>query len=370
MRTGAENTAAYLDLLQGKRVGVMANHTSRIDNTHLVDSLVSLGIDIRVIFAPEHGFRGTADAGAPVDNAVDPATGIPVYSVYGGTYAPADSLMRRIDVAVFDIQDVGLRFYTYLSSMYYYMEACARHGVPLVVLDRPNPNGHIVSGPVLDMQYKSFVGIVPVPVVHGMTLGELAEMINQKGWLPEGLHTALTVIPCLGYTHHTKYTLPVKPSPNLPDNRAIYLYPSLCPFEATVVSVGRGTDFPFKVFGHPQWQGGTFTFTPVSVPGAQHPPQQDKLCHGVDLRTAPSDETIWNEGFTLKYIIEAYRNLNRDGTMGDHFFLSSGFERLVEVSYARPMISEGKSAEDIAALWQNELEAFKKERARFLIYPE
>lgn len=370
LRTGAENTTAYLNLLDGKRVGVLANQSSTIDGAHLVDSLVSLGVDIQMIFAPEHGFRGDADAGAKITNDLDPATGIPIISVYGNARRPSDSLMQQLDVAVFDLQDVGLRFYTYLSSMYYYMEACARNNVPLIVLDRPNPNGHIVSGPVLDMQYQSFVGIVPVPVVHGMTLGELACMINQKRWLPDSLQVSLTVVPCLNYTHHTEYILPIKPSPNLPDNRSIYLYPSLCPFEATVMSLGRGTAYPFQVYGHPQMQGCSFSFTPVPTPGAQHPPQQDKLCYGVDLRTSPPNEVIWEEGFTLKYVIDAYTNLHNSCGMEDDFFLSSFFERLVGASYVRPMILEGKTAEEIAAFWYDELEAFKKERIHYLIYPE
>ncbi|HKM30748.1 MAG TPA: exo-beta-N-acetylmuramidase NamZ domain-containing protein, partial [Bacteroidales bacterium] len=251
IRTGAQNTDAYLSLLEGKKVGILTNHTALIDNTHLVDSLSALGVDIQMIFAPEHGFRGDADAGALLDNYHDAKTGIRVVSVYGSSFIPADSLMQQLDVALYDIQDVGLRFYTYLSSMYNLMEACARNGVPLIIMDRPNPNGHLVSGPVLDMKYKSFVGIVPIPVVHGMTLGEMAGIINGECWLPDSLHVDLTVIPCQNYTHSTHYELPIKPSPNLPNNRSIYLYPSLCLFEATRVSLGRGTDFPFQVYGHP-----------------------------------------------------------------------------------------------------------------------
>ncbi|HPV87782.1 MAG TPA: DUF1343 domain-containing protein, partial [Bacteroidales bacterium] len=259
LRTGAENTDTYLSLLEGKRVGMLTNHTALIDETHLVDSLISLGVDIRMIFAPEHGFRGNEDAGTRIDHHTDGATGVPIVSVYGAGFIPADSLMQQLDIAIFDIQDVGLRFYTYLSSMYYFMVACARNDVPLIVLDRPNPNGHIVSGPVLDMQYRSFVGIIPIPVVHGMTLGELACMINGELWLPDSLQVSLTVVPCLNYTHSTHYELPVKPSPNLPNNRSIYLYPSLCLFEGTRVSLGRGTEFPFQVYGHPKMSGYDFS---------------------------------------------------------------------------------------------------------------
>jgi len=369
LRTGAENTNAYLALLEGKRVGILTNHTALIEGTHLVDSLLSLGVDIRMIFAPEHGFRGDEDAGTRLDHQTDPKTGIPIISVYGSVFIPADSLMRQIDVAVYDIQDVGLRFYTYLSSMYYFKEACARNNVPLLVFDRPNPNGHIVSGPVLDMQFRSFVGIIPIPVVHGMTLGELACMINGEFWLKDSLQTSLTVIPCLNYTHHTLYQLPVKPSPNLPNNRSIYLYPSICLFEATPVSLGRGTDFPFQVYGHPQMAGYDFSFTPQSVPGARNPIQKDVLCYGVDLRTAPPDEVIWSNGFDLQYVIDAYRNLNENAGIGEKFF-TSYFEKLVGVDYVRPMILQGKDADEIAMLWYDQLEEFKIKRSQYLIYPQ
>lgn len=369
--TGAANTQAYLPLLEGKRVGILTNHTALIGTTHLVDSLLHLGVNVTLIFAPEHGFRGKADAGDAIGNDVDPQTGIPIISVYGGkNYRPADSLMQQLDVAVFDIQDVGLRFYTYLSSLYYFMEACARNQVPLIVLDRPNPNGHIVSGPILDTTFRSFVGIVPVPVVHGMTLGEMAGMINQKHWLPKAQEVQLTVAPCLNYTHHSHYTLPVKPSPNLPNNRAIYLYPSLCPFEATVISLGRGTDFPFQVYGHPNMDTSDFTFTPQPVDGAMNPPQKGNLCYGVDLRTQPTNEDVWEEGFSLQYVIDAYTQWHRNTGLDKAFFLSNFFEKLVGVSYIRPMILEGKTASEIAACWQDELEAFKLERKQYLIYPE
>jgi uncharacterized protein YbbC (DUF1343 family) len=369
LRTGAENTDAYLSLLQGKRVGVLTNHTALMDGTHLIDSLLCLGMDIRMIFAPEHGFRGNEDAGAQIDHQTDPQTGIPIISVYGRNAVPADSLMQQIDIAIFDIQDVGLRFYTYLSSLYYLMEACAANNVPLLVLDRPNPNGHIVSGPVLDMQYRSFVGVIPIPVVHGMTLGELACMINGEFWLKDSLQAPLTIIPCLNYTHQTLYELPVKPSPNLPNNRSIYLYPSICLFEATPVSLGRGTDFPFQVYGHPKMAGYDFSFTPQSVPGARNPIQKGVLCYGVDLRTSPPDEVIRANGFYLQYVIEAYRNLNENAGIGDEFF-SSYFEKLVGVDYVRPMILQGKNADEIAALWYDQLEEFKIKRNHYLIYPQ
>ena len=369
LRTGAENTTAYLSLLEGKKVGILTNHTATIGDIHLVDHLVSHGIDVRMIFGPEHGFRGDADAGRRFDHHVDEATGIPVVSVYGKTLIPADEYMQELDIAVFDIQDVGLRFYTYLSSMYYLMEACARNDVPLIILDRPNPNGHIVSGPVLDSEkYTSFVGIAPIPVVHGMTLGEMAGMINGEHWLPDNLQADITVIPCTGYTHSTEYILPLKPSPNLPNNRSIYLYPSICLFEGTRASLGRGTEFPFQVYGHPLMVGYDFTFTPVPVPGAMRPILKDQLCFGVDLRTEPSDEYVRARGFDLSYIVDAYTNLKEHAGMDDAFF-TAYFDKLVGVDYVRPMIQEGVPIEEIEALWQEDLEAFKKQREPYLLYP-
>ena len=289
IETGAEQTGRYLPLLEGRRVGIMTNHTGTVGRTHLVDTLRSLGVDIRVVFAPEHGFRGQADAGESVASYRDRKTGIDVVSVYGSTKRPPDSIMQRLDVLLFDIQDVGLRYYTYLSSMHYLMEACAANGKRLIVLDRPNPNGFYVDGPVLEAKHRSFVGMHPIPVVHGMTLGELARMIDGEGWLRDGLRCKLTVIPCRGYTHRSRYRLPTAPSPNLPNMRAVYLYPSLCFFEGTPISLGRGTDFPFQAYGHPELQG-DFSFTPRSNAGAKNPPLKDKLCHGVDLRASPSDE--------------------------------------------------------------------------------
>jgi uncharacterized protein YbbC (DUF1343 family) len=282
---------------------------------------------------------------------------------------PTDSMMQQLDVMIYDIQDVGLRFYTYMTSMYYLMEACARNQVPLILLDRPNPNGHYVDGPLLDIEnHRSFVGIIPIPVVHGMTLGELAGMINGEQWLLDGLQCDVTVIKCKNYTHQTLYSLPIPPSPNLPNDRSIYLYPSLCPFEGSVVSLGRGTDWPFQIYGHSEMTGYEFSFTPVSVPAATNPPQKDKLCFGVNLQTEPSDEEIFADGFTLKYIIDAYQNLNQNTQIGERFFRSS-FERLVGVSYARTMILEGKSADEIKELWKEDVEQFTKDRAPYLLYP-
>ncbi len=364
IETGAEQTGRYLPLLEGRRVGIMTNHTGTVGRTHLVDTLRSLGVDIRVVFAPEHGFRGQADAGESVASYRDRKTGIDVVSVYGSTKRPPDSVMQRLDVLLFDIQDVGLRYYTYLSSMHYLMEACAANGKRLIVLDRPNPNGFYVDGPVLEAKHRSFVGMHPIPVVHGMTLGELARMIDGEGWLRDGLRCKLTVIPCRGYTHRSRYRLPTAPSPNLPNMRAVYLYPSLCFFEGTPVSLGRGTDFPFQAYGHPELQG-DFSFTPRSNAGAKNPPLKDRLCHGVDLRTAPSDERIWERGVDLGYVIDCYRQLN----LGEKFFTPM-FDRLTGTDYVRQMILQGAGADRIKARWADDVERFKQTRKPYLLYEE
>lgn len=364
IETGAEQTGRYLPLLEGRRVGIMTNHTGTVGRTHLVDTLRSLGVDIRVVFAPEHGFRGQADAGESVASYRDRKTGIDVVSVYGSTKRPPDSIMQRLDVLLFDIQDVGMRYYTYLSSMHYLMEACAANGKRLIVLDRPNPNGFYVDGPVLEAKHRSFVGMHPIPVVHGMTLGELARMIDGEGWLRDGLRCKLTVIPCRGYTHRSRYLLPTAPSPNLPNMRAVYLYPSLCFFEGTPISLGRGTDFPFQAYGHPELQG-DFSFTPRSNAGAKNPPLKDKLCHGVDLRTSPSDERIWERGVDLGYVIDCYRQLN----LGEKFFTPM-FDRLTGTDYVRQMILQGAGADRIKARWADDVERFKQTRKPYLLYEE
>ena len=364
IETGAEQTGRYLPLLEGRRVGIMTNHTGTVGRTHLVDTLRSLGVDIRVVFAPEHGFRGQADAGESVASYRDRKTGINVVSVYGSTKRPPDSIMQRLDVLLFDIQDVGLRYYTYLSSMHYLMEACAANGKQLIVLDRPNPNGFYVDGPVLEAKHRSFVGMHPIPVVHGMTLGELARMIDGEGWLRDGLRCKLTVIPCRGYTHRSRYRLPTAPSPNLPNMRAVYLYPSLCFFEGTPVSLGRGTDFPFQAYGHPELQG-DFSFPPRSNAGAKNPPLKDKLCHGVDLRTSPSDERIWEREVDLGYVIDCYRQLN----LGEKFFTPM-FDRLTGTDYVRQMILQGAGADRIKASWADDVERFKQTRKPYLLYEE
>ena len=318
IKVGAEITEKYLPLIEGKRVAVMANQTSMMGDIHLVDYLHNNKYNVVGIFSPEHGFRGTADAGEHVASSVDQKTGIPIWSLYGaGSSKPSAEKMKEFDVLLFDLQDVGLRFYTYYASMARLMDACAEHDKEMIVLDRPNPNGFYVDGPILDMKHKSGVGWLPIPVVHGMTLGELALMINGEKWLPNERVCKLTVVPCENYTHQTRYELPIAPSPNLPNIHSIYLYPSTCLFEGTVVSLGRGTSFPFEAKGHPDYTGSDFSFTPRSVPGAKNPPLLNEKCYGVDLRNL-SDEYIWENGFDLSYVIDAYNNLK----IGDKFFTS------------------------------------------------
>ncbi|MCM1066181.1 MAG: DUF1343 domain-containing protein [Muribaculaceae bacterium] len=363
---GAARTDAYLPLLKGKRVALFSNHTGMVGDRHTLDVMLDNGIDVVTLFSPEHGFRGTADAGEHVASGTDPVTGIPIASLYGGkgTRMPSKEVMDGIDVIVTDIQDVGLRYYTYYCTMVDLMNAAKAYGKDFVVLDRPNPNGMTVDGPILDMKYSSGVGRLPIPVVHGMTLGELAQMANGEGWLKDGSKVNLTVVPCLGYTHSTRYRLPVAPSPNLRTMQAVYLYPSICYFEATPVSLGRGTDFPFEVYGHPGMKGRSFDFTPRSVPGAKNPPQLGKLCHGVDLRQVPEDELI-AQGINLEYLIDAYRDLG----MGDKFFRSF-FELLIGRGDIRSMIEQGRSAAEIKATWAPDVAKFKAQRRPYLLYAE
>lgn len=324
------------------------------------------GVNVTTLFSPEHGFRGTADAGEHVNSSVDAATGIPIASLYDGKRrGPAPEVIDSIDIIVCDIQDVGLRYYTYYCTMLELMNSASQHGKEFLVLDRPNPNGMYVDGPILDMKYSSGVGRLPIPIVHGMTLGELAKMIVGEGWLKDnekGL--TLHVVPCLNYTHATRYELPVAPSPNLRTMHSIYLYPATCYFEGTPVSLGRGTDAPFEIYGHPDYKGSDFSFTPRSVPGAKNPPLKDQLCYGVDLRGL-SDEDIIAKGVDLSYVIDAY---NRTG-LGDKFF-TKFFELLVGRGDIRGMIMEGRSADEIKATWADDVKSFRKQRAPYLLYAE
>lgn len=364
------DTAAYFPLLKGQRVAVLANRTSVASwgegqrPIHLVDLLHDRGMDLRAIFSPEHGFRGDADAGEKVRNSVDERTGVPIRSLYNGhTLRPSDEVMGSFDVLVVDMQDVGLRFYTYYISMLRMMEAAADFHKQVIVLDRPNPNGGHIAGPRLDMRFKSGVGAIPVPVLHGLTMGEIALMARGEGWVAR---CDLRVIPCRNYDHSREYILPIAPSPNLPTQRSIYLYASLCLFEGTPVSVGRGTRTPFEVFGHPNLfaRGDSpFEFTPRPMPGAKHPPLEGRLCRGRNLATMPLEEAR-QMGFTLRYVIECYRGLQ----LGERFFTPM-FEKLVGVDYVRKMIMAGCSEEEIAARWQQELEEYRTLRQKYLLYP-
>ncbi len=365
---GAERTSEYLKLLKGKRIALLSNQTGVVGakhDKHTLDLMLEKGLNVTTIFSPEHGFRGKADAGEHVSSSVDEKTGIPIASLYEGkSRMPSKETMDRFDVIVTDIQDVGLRFYTYYITMVNMMDAAAAYDKEFVVFDRPNPNGMTVDGPILDMNLKSGVGWLPITTVHGMTMGEIALMTNGEGWLNGGKKVKLTVIPCKNYTHKTRYQLPVAPSPNLPNMLSIYLYPSTCYFEGTPVSLGRGTDWPFQVYGHPDMKGYNFSFTPKSRPGAKTPPQMDKLCHGVDLHNLRAEDVI-AQGMNLEYVIDAYRNLN----IGDKFF-TSFFDKLAGRTYIREMIQAGKSASEIRAMWQDDVTKFKKQRRPYLLYPE
>lgn len=360
---GATDTSAYLVELRGRRVAVLANHTAMYSDTeHIVDMMYRSGINIVGIFAPEHGFRGGVEAGLKVQNSVDEKTGIPILSLYNGnTQRPSDDVMRSFDVLVVDMQDVGLRFYTYYISMIRMIDACADFGRKVIVLDRPNPNGHYVDGPILDMKYKSGVGWLPIPVVHGLTMGEIATMAIGEGWAKPA---ELMVVRCRNYDHSTHYVLPIAPSPNLPTQHSIYLYPSTCLFEGTVVSMGRGTESPFEIYGHPKMQGRKFSFTPMPNAGSKTPPHNGKLCYGEDLRGVPN-EYIWQQGLDLSYVIDAYNDL----AMGDSFFTPM-FEKLIGVGYVRQMIKAGHSAEDIEQMWAEELEDYRTMRRKYLLYKE
>lgn len=363
---GGERLQVYLPMLEHKQVGLIANHTSLVGETHLVDTLLSLGVNLKKMFAPEHGFRGTADAGEHLGNYTDEETGLPVVSLYGANRKPRPSDLEGLDILVFDIQDVGVRFYTYLSTMHYAMEAAAEQGIEFMVLDRPNPNGYYVDGPVLDMSHKSFVGMHPIPLVHGMTLGELAQMINEQGWLDGGVTCDLTVIPCDNYTHKTLYRLPVKPSPNLPNMLSVYLYPSLGLFEGTLMNVGRGTEFPFQLFGHPDMKSAVFSYTPVSIEGmAKNPKHQDQLCRGVDLMDFEERFVLDRREIILEWLLFAYRNMDNK----EHFFIPF-FSKLIGNDQIADMIRKGAGIDAIRRTWQNDVAEFKKLRKKYLLYQD
>jgi len=366
---GIYDTKSYIKLLDGKRIGIVGNQTSIINNTHLVDTLISLDQNIIKVFCPEHGFRGKADAGANVDNSIDSKTGLPIISLYGKNKKPYDEQVSDIDILIFDLQDVGVRFYTYISTLHYVMESCAENDIPLIILDRPNPNAHFVDGAVLDTaNYRSFIGMHPVPVAYGLTIGEYGNMINGEKWLANKIQCDLTVIACQNYDHNRKYSLPVKPSPNLPNNRSIQLYPTLCFFESTNLSIGRGTDKQFQIIGHPNFNKITeaeFTFTPSPNEGASNPKLKYELCYGFDLS---QDNSIfkWDNNVLNIELIKKVYELFPDK---ENFFkISNSIELLSGYKEFRIQIENGVSAEDIRASWEPALSDFKKTRKKYLIY--
>ncbi len=351
----------YLPFIKGKRLGLVANQTSIIGNTHLVDTLLSLGIDVQKIYTPEHGFRGNADAGAKVSSGRDEKTGLPIVSLYGKNKKPTPEMLQGIDIILFDLQDVGVRFYTYISTMSYVMEAAAESHIPVIVLDRPNPNGFYVDGPVLRPESRSFVGLHQVPVVYGMTIGEYAMMVNGEGWLKNGVTCDLTVIPMKRYDRSAIYELPVSPSPNLPNWESVYLYPTLCFFEGSIVSIGRGTEAPFQIYGHPGMRG-SYTFTSRSTLGASKPLLEDQRCRGENLVEFAHDYAHNESQLHLEWIIEAYQQLKDKSFFKDYFRLLAGDNQL------QRDIENGKSADEIRASWNGGLEAFKTVRVKYLMY--
>lgn len=360
---GADRFDAYAQYLQGKNVAVVANQTSFVEsaNLHLVDFLISKDVALKKAFAPEHGFRGTADAGEHVKDGVDSKTGVPLISLYGKNRKPTQEQLKGIDIVIFDIQDVGARFYTYISTLHYVMEACAEAKIPVMVLDRPNPNGHYIDGPILEMANKSFIGMHPIPAVHGMTIGEYAQMINGEGWLENKMQCELTVIEMEHYDHQKEYSLPIKPSPNLPNDKSINLYPSTCYFEGTILNEGRGTDMQFQVFGAPSLPVDkyTFSYTPRSNEGAKDPKFKDQLCHGMDLRDTPKLDSL-----NLEWLIDAYHAYEKKGN-----FFTSSFRLLAGTKKLQEQIESGMTFEAIRDTWQNGLNQFKETRKKYLIYP-
>lgn len=363
---GAARTGKYLPLLKNKTVAVVANQTSLVGKTHLVDSLAAHGIKIKCVFAPEHGFRGEAGAGEEIRDGKDLKTGIAIVSLYGNKKKPSSDDLRGVEYVVFDIQDVGARFYTYISSLQYVMEACAENKIPVLILDRPNPNGYYVDGPVLEKKFTSFVGMNPVPVVHGLTIGEYAQMLLGQRWLKDSLLCDLKVITCDGYDHSSFYSLPVKPSPNLPNMSSVYLYPSLCLFEGTSVSVGRGTPFPFQVIGYPGFEEGDFSFIPESIEGvANNPPHQDQLCHGFDLRDF-GNEYIKNYRGLYLFWLKSFYDSSKDK---EHFF-NDFFNKLAGTDKLMQQIKDGMTEEQIKDTWQSDLKKYKVMRKKYLLYED
>jgi uncharacterized protein YbbC (DUF1343 family) len=365
VKTGCEQTVLYLPLLKGKSVAIVANSTSVIGSTHLVDSLVISGVKFTRIFSPEHGFRSNADAGVAIDDALDSKTGIPITSLYGSKTKPTTEDLKGIDIVVYDIQDVGVRFYTYISTLLYVMEACAANNIPVLILDRPDPLGYYIDGPILTPAFKSFVGLHPIPVVYAMTVGELAQMINGEGWLLHDLKCDLHVIACKNYDHSDYYNLPVDPSPNLNSMEAVYLYPSLCFFEGTIMSLGRGTAFPFRVVGHPDYPVKSFSFTPHATIANSSPKFKDITCYGINLQSMNIVDLRQMHGLNLKWLIDVYKTMDR----GDAFF-TDYIDKLAGTGDLRKQILAGLTEVQIRQSWQADLEKFRVLRKKYLLYDD
>lgn len=365
IKMGADQTSEYIPLLKNRSVAIVANQSSNINQTHLVDSLLKLGVNIKKVFCPEHGFRGLVDAGEKVKTEKDPKTGLAVISLYGKNKKPNPEQLKDVDIVIFDIQDVGVRFYTYLSTLHYVMEACAENHKQLIVLDRPNPNGYYIDGPIMEDAFKSFLGLHPVPIVYGMTIGEYAQMINGEGWLKGNVKCNLKVIPLVGYTHNDLYELPVKPSPNLPNMSAVYLYPSLGLFEGTIVSVGRGTDLPFQVIGHPTLEKYTYTFTPEPKTGAVEPKYKGQLCKGYNLSDFGNEYMKDVKKIYLFWLIGTYQN-----TPDKTNFFDENFNYHAGNATLQKQIKDGLSEEEIRKTWQDGLIKFKIIRKKYLLYKD
>lgn len=354
----------YLPMLKDRKIALVVNQTSLVGRTHLLDTLVARNIDVVKIFAPEHGLRGTADAGETIKDGIDTRTGVRVVSLYGDKKKPSPQDLAGIDLVIFDIQDVGVRFYTYISTLHYLMQGLGEANVPLIVLDRPNPNGHYIDGPMMDTsRYRSFVGMHPIPVVHGLTIGEYAQMINGEKWIPSPC--PLIVIPCENYDHTMMYELPVRPSPNLPNLRSILLYPGICFFEGTIASLGRGTSTPFQIVGHPDYPVKEFSFTPRSIPGATNPPLKDVQCFGIDLTSLSVDSLFALGQMDLTVLIDFYKTMSRHD-----FFTPDWFDKLAGGSSFRQAIEAGKTETEIRAIWVEGLKKFQERRKRYLLYPD
>ena len=357
---GAAQLELFIKILEKDNIAVVAHQASLVNSkTHLIDTLLSLGVNIKKVFAPEHGFRGNADAGERVADQKDPKTGLPILSLYGSNKKPSEKSLDGISIMLLDLQDVGVRFYTYLSTLHYVMEACAEKGIPLIILDRPNPNTHYTDGPVLEEDCKSFVGMHPVPIVSGMTIGEYAKMINGERWLSNGIQCDLKVVPIKNYNHKVKYEIPLRPSPNLPNSKSIALYPSLCLLEPTVISVGRGTEMQFQIYGHPKLPETNFSFTPRPNYGSKNPKLKDQKCHGFDLRKFENPEKI-----ELKWLIQAYRNFPDKES-----FFKEGFYRIAGNKKLKKQLTQGMNEQQIRKTWEKDIEKFKRIRIKYLIYP-